>query len=160
VQAPVPGEDMPAGSRTMAVGRPLQARLIALETRVGLFTEEESFASDSRFNHPVIVATPHPLPPGMAQVFAVELAELARLGRPADVCHAEALGPYRVCCTAYFHYDGLKALVYVEREGRFIAAWKDEEVLQPDSPRHFVAGALDDEIEDFLRQGEQLGEPR
>jgi hypothetical protein len=136
--------------RQLAVGRPLQARLIALEKRVGLFSEEQSFAADSRFNHPVIPPADGDAPEGMARVFAEDLAALQRLGKSAERCHQVALGPYRVHCLSYFHYDGFRALVYVERDGAFIAAWQDREVLHPDSPRTFLAGVGDAEIEAFL----------
>jgi hypothetical protein len=147
-----PGAKAAVEPRTVAVGRPLQARLIALEKRIGLFSEEQSFAADSRFNHPVILAAGAALPAGLARHYAEELATLRRLGRPADACHAAELGPYRVHALSYFHYDGFRALLYVERKGAFVAAWQEREVDQPDSPRTFTAGATDADIEAFLKE--------
>ncbi len=144
------GED-PA-PRWLAVGRPLQARLIALEKQIGLFSEEQSFAADSRFRHPVLLPTETPLPEAMARVFAADVASLRRRGKAADAVYRAALGPYGVHCLAYFDYDGFRALLYVEREGAFIGAWREEEVLHPDSPRAFLAGVTDPEIEAFLLQ--------
>ncbi len=102
------------------VGRPLQARLISLENRIGLFSED--------------------------------LAALARLRKPPTTCHCTEVDSYRVYCLSYFHYDGFKALMYVEREGRFVAAWKEEEVLRPDSPHTLLAGVDERQIETFLQQ--------
>lgn len=144
------GSGLPPDARELAVGRPLQARLIALEKQVGLFSEEQSFAADSRFNHPVIVERETPLPAPMRKLFADDLAGLARLGGGTDQGHAAGLGPYRVHCVSYFHYDGFRALVYVERDGTFVAAWREQEVLQPDSPRTLWAGVNDGDMEAFL----------
>ena len=140
----------PPEPRRMPVGRPLQAALVALEQRLGLFTEQRPFGADDRFAHPAIVPDADPVPPGMAQVFAAELGALERLGKSAERCHAVKLGPYRVCCRSHFHYDGFKALVYVERDSALVAAWMDEEVLRPDSPRVLLAGTDDAGIEAFL----------
>lgn len=134
------------------VGRPLQARLISLEKRIGLFSEEQSFAADSRFNHPVILPAAEPIPGTMAVIFSEDLAALARLREPPATCHCTDVGSYRVYCLSYFHYDGFKALMYVEREGRFVAAWKEEEVLRPDSPHTLLAGVDERQIETFLQQ--------
>jgi hypothetical protein len=144
------GAEPQAAARRLAVGRPLQARLIALEKQVGLFSEEQSLVADSRFHHPVIVPGDAPVPEGMQRLFGEDLAALQRLGHAGGRCHAAELGPYRVCCVSYFHYDGFRALLYVEQEGRFVAAWKEEEVLQPDSPRLLLAGVDDAQIEAFL----------
>ena len=47
--------NMPVGTMPAhEVGQPLRARLIALERRIGLFSLEDIFAPDSRFNHPVM----------------------------------------------------------------------------------------------------------
>ncbi|HKJ00019.1 MAG TPA: hypothetical protein VKB51_16195 [bacterium] len=142
--------DDTALERRLAVGRPLQARLIALEKQIGLFSEEQSFAADSRFNHPAILPAETPLPKRMVGLFAADLEGVRRLSKPADACHATDVGPYRVYCLSYFHYDGFRALLYVERDGAFVAAWAEEEVLQPDSPRTLLAGVGDVEIQAFL----------
>jgi hypothetical protein len=144
------GADPQAAARRLAVGRPLQARLIALEKQIGLFSEEQSLVVDNRFHHPVIVPAGAPVPEGMQRLFGAELAALERLGHAAGRCHAVGLGPYRVHCVSCFHYDGFRALVYVEQDGSFVVAWKDEEVLQPDSPRVLLAGVDDAQIEAFL----------
>lgn len=159
--------------RTLPVGRPLQARLIALEKRLGVFSEEQSFAADSRFNHPVLLPAERPatgagaaggeaasegragVPEGMARIFAAELASLERLGKDPGICHAARVGPYTVYCRSYFHYDGFRALLYVERDGALVAAWPDEEVLHPDSPRRLVSSVPDAEIEAFLQEAER-----
>jgi len=138
--------------RWLAVGRPLQARLIALEKQIGLFSEEQSFAADSRFRHPVLLPAETPLPEGMARVFEPDVASLRRRGKPADTVYRAELGPYRVHCLAYFDYDGFRALLYVEQDGTFIGAWREEEVLHPNSPHTFLAGVADGEIERFLAQ--------
>lgn len=140
----------PPDSRELGVGRPLQARLIALEKQIGLFSEEQSFAADSRFNHPVIVPREVPLPAAMQRLFAEDLEGLGRLGGDTERGHAADLGPYRVHCLSYFHYDGFRALVYVEREGAFVAAWKEQEVLQPDSPRTLWSGVSNRDMDAFL----------
>lgn len=145
--APAERESAP---RELAVGRPLQARLIALELQLGLFSAEPRFGSGSRFHHPVVVPTEAPVPEGMAKVFATDFAALRRLGRATDACHSLALGPYRASCVSYFHYDGFRALVYVERDGKLVAAWREEEVLQPHSPRTLLAGVDDAGLEAFL----------
>ena len=145
-----PAKESPPAPRRLTVGRPLQARLIALEKRIGLFSEEQSFAADSRFRHPVLLPAETPLPDGMARVFGDDLASLRRRGKAADAVHRTAFGPYAVHCLAYFDYDGFRALLYVEREGTFIGAWREEEALHPNSPRDFLAGVADPELEAFL----------
>ena len=160
--------------RTLPVGRPLQARLIALEKRLGVFSEEQSFAADSRFNHPVLLPAERPaagagaaggeaasegragVPEGMARIFAAELASLERLGKDPGICHATRVGPYTVYCRSYFHYDGFRALLYLEREGRFLAAWMEQEVHQPDSPRTLLSAVDGARIEALL--GEVLAD--
>lgn len=144
------GDAGAAARRELTVGRPLQARLIALEMQIGVFSAEPGFGAGSRFNHPVILAEGAPVPKPMAEYFTRELAELKRLGKAVDACHAVQVGPYRVCCRSYFHYDGFKALLYVEHEGTLVAAWKEEEVLQPHSPRTLTVGGEDAQLEQFL----------
>lgn len=138
--------------RRYPVGRPIQARLVTLEKHLGLFSEENRLSADSRFNHPVIVRGEAPVPAGMREAFTHELGALERLGQSAKTCHSVEVAGHQVCCLSYFHYDGFKALVYVSQGDRFVAAWKDEEVLQPDSPRELVAGVPEAELEDFLAQ--------
>ncbi|NIP73611.1 MAG: hypothetical protein GWO16_11545 [Gammaproteobacteria bacterium] len=141
-----------AGWTHHVVGRPLQARLIALEKHVGVFSEEQRFQADSRFNHPVILPAEAAMPDSMAKVFAEELAGLRRLGRDTKTCHHTTVGGYEVYGLTYFHYDGFKALLCVEHKSAFIAAWKEDEVLQPDSPRELIAGVDDGKLEAFLAQ--------
>lgn len=145
------GASTPA-RRRYPVGRPIQARLVTLEKHLGLFSEDHRLSADSRFNHPVIVRGEAPVPGPMREVFAQELGVLERLGQSAKTCRSTEVAGHRVCCLSYFHYDGFKALVYVSQGETFVAAWKDEEVLQPDSPRELIAGVPEAELEDFLAQ--------
>jgi hypothetical protein len=148
----------PRSSRhaVLPVGRPLQALLIGVEKKIGLFSAEGSFAADSRFNHPVILPGTEPAPAEMRALFAGELEALARLGRDPGTCHTREFPPFRVCCRSYFHYDGFRALLYLEREGRFLAAWMEQEVHQPDSPRTLLSAVDGARIEALL--GEVLAD--
>jgi len=144
------GSEKTSGSETHRVGRPLQARLIAVEKKIGLFSQEQAFDADSRFNHPVILPAEARIPPGMIEVFAEELAEVQRLGNASGTCHRIDFRPYRVFCLSHFNYDGFRALLYVERNGALVAAWKEEEVAQPDSPRTLISGQSFAQVDAFL----------
>ena len=136
------------------VGQPLRSRLIAIERAIGLFSQQDSFAADSRFNHPVMLEPNSSMPQPMADLFSDDLAALDRLGRKTDICHRFDLKGCRIFCYPYFNYDGFQALVGLEKQGDFIAGWKEEEALQPDTPRVFhsrksareIASLLDDAL--------------
>lgn len=128
---PAPSAPPPA----QTVGRPLRARMVALEMRVGLFSREDFTGEESRFRFATMLPPNAPMPEAMGNLFSAELDALGRLGRKTDLCAAFEFGPYRIACYPYFHFDGFQALVCLERGGAFIAGWKEEEVLQPESPR-------------------------
>lgn len=132
------------------VGRPLRARMIALERRIGVFSREDFTGPESRFRFAVMLPPNAPMPEAMANLFSIDLDALARLGRKTDVCAAFEIGPYRVTCYPYFHFDGFQALVCLERDGAFIAGWKEEEVLQPESPRMVFSPNSGEEIAAML----------
>lgn len=117
------------------VGRPLRTRMIALERRIGLFSQEDFTGPGTRFRFAVMLPPNAPMPGAMAGLFPLDLDALGRMGRKTDVCAAFEIGPYRVTCYPFFHFDGFQALVCLERDGAFIAGWKEEEVLQPETPR-------------------------
>jgi hypothetical protein len=68
-------------------------------------------------------------------LFPQELAELTRLGKSGERCHAAQAVGCRVLCLPFFNFDGFNALLALEQEGRVVAAWQDSEAFQEASPR-------------------------
>ena len=143
-----PPESPPA----QLVGRPLRSRMIALERRIGLFSREDFTGPESRFQFAVMLPPNAPMSEAMASLFPIDLDTQARLGRKTGVCAAFEIGPYRVTCYPFFHFDGFQALVCLERDGAFIAGWKEEEVLHPESPRMVFSPNSGEEIAAMLDQ--------
>lgn len=142
----------PGGHSVQAVSRALQAKLIEIAGKIGLFSQQGPFDSDSRFAHPVVLPQTTPIPAGMAEIFRKELAALQRLGKSVECSHRVEFPPYRVHCISYFHYDGFQALMYVEKKDSLVAAWKEEEVEQLNSPRELISADDPRHLEDFLRR--------
>ena len=140
----------PAPPPAQLVGGPLRARMIALEKRIGLFSREDFTGPESRFRFAMMLPPNAPMSEAMASLFASDLAIQERLGRKTDVCAAFDIGPYRVTCYPFFHFDGFQAMICLERDGALIAGWKEEEVLQPESPRMVFSPNNGEEIAAML----------
>lgn len=143
-------QEPPDALLSQIVGGPLRARMVALERRIGLFSREDFTGTESRFRFAEMLPPNGPMPEAMAGLFANDLDFQARLGRKIDVCAAFTIGPYRVACYPFFHFEGFQALVCVERDGVFLAGWKEEEVLQPETPRVVFAPHSGEEIAAML----------
>lgn len=132
------------------VGTRVRSRLVALERKLGLFANQTGYAAESRFRVASILPRKARLPQEMRRVFAEELESLERIGLGTERCQHSEFAPYDVYAISYFHYEGFQALVYVEREGEFLAAWKEVEVELTDSPRAILAREDSAPVEAFL----------
>lgn len=117
------------------IGRPLRARMIEVERRIGLFSQEDLTGVESRFQFAVMLLPTGPMPVEMGRLFSSEMAAQARLGRAVGECATFGLEAIRVHCFSCFQYDGFQALLGLENQGELIAVWKEEESLYPDTPR-------------------------
>ena len=59
---------------------------------------------------------------------------LDRIGKPIDRCHMLELPPFKLYCLPYYFFDGFNALLYLEHEGDYGAAWKEQESDDERSP--------------------------
>jgi hypothetical protein len=140
------------------VGATLRSLLQQVEIRLGLLPRPDSFERGDRFQGAALLPANRATPAELRGVFPEELAELQRLGKPVERCHAATLGSCRFYCLPYFFFDGFNALVALERDGRLVAAWKDNEAFQAISPQTLYARVDFSTLDDLLLDA--LGRPR
>lgn len=140
------------------VGSALRSLLQHVEVRVGLLPRADSFDRGNRFQGAVVLPANRALPAELRGVFPEELAELQRLGKSVERCHATTLGPGRIYCLPYYFFDGFNALLALEREGTLVAAWKDSEAFQAISPQSLFARVDFPTLEELLLDA--LARPR
>ena len=121
--------------QTHVVGSALRTLLQHVEARIGLYPRPDAFGKDNRFQGAVLLPTNIATPVEFGNLFPEELAELQRLGKTIDRCHAGEMEGSRVFCLPYFSFDGFNALLALEHEGRVAAAWKDSAAFQGFSPQ-------------------------
>jgi hypothetical protein len=117
----------------------LRFLLHELETKLGLFPPNTGFDGYGRFHAPVLLPPNEAVPPGMRELFAADLAALDRIGKSSERCYAQAIPPLKVYCLPYYYFDGFNAVLYAERDGKFFAAWKEQEMHADRSPADIVA---------------------
>jgi hypothetical protein len=140
-----------------AVGAALRSLLQHVEVRMGLLPRADSFEVGNRFQGAALLPANRATPAELRGVFPEELAELQRLGKPVERCHAVQLGPCRIYCLPYFFFDGFNTLLALERDGTLVAAWKDCEALQAISPQSLYARVDFATLEELLLDA--LGRP-
>jgi hypothetical protein len=143
--------------QTHTVGAALRALLQQVEIRIGLLPRADTFDRGNRFQGAVLLPANRAAPAELRAVFPEELAELQRLGKSVERCHATKLGACRVYCLPYYFFDGFNALLALERNGKPIAAWKDSEAFQAVSPQALAARVDYTTLEGFLLDA--LGRP-
>lgn len=123
----------PPWTRVVAEG-PLRLHMLEFQADIGLLPGKSAEPKRKRAKARSIFDEKTATPKGLLDCFPEEVAAARRLGRPVNKCHALDLGAYRVYCLMYYTYDGLCAMLYVEQEGEFLAAWCEREmetVLKP-----------------------------
>ncbi len=141
---------------THAVTDPLRFLLHQIEMRLGLFPPGTGFDGHGRFHAPALPEVNSELPPAMASVFEEELACLGRLGKKPNDCHVSSLPPLKLFCVAYYYFDGFNALLFAEKNGKFFAAWKEQEMHAERSPETILAPGPFDEFEAVFGQALSL----
>lgn len=91
-------------------------------------------------------------PQGLLDCFPEEVAAAKRLGRPVNKCYTLSLGDDRVYCLMYYTYDGLAAMLYVERGGVFLAAWCEREMETALRPHTLWINGTESDLLAFLRR--------
>ena len=133
----------------LQLGGILRLRILELEEEIGLQPYPPGDAARNGRSHN-IYGHKVPTPEGMQELFASEVATMRRLGKPATQGYSVEFPPYRICCLPYYYYDGFHALLYVEKEGIFVAGWSEWETdRQPIThPVHVQGGEA--ALSDFL----------
>ena len=129
----------------------LRVLLHRLETRLGLFPADGGIDGHGRFHAPELLPANEAIPEGMRKIFSEELASLARIGKEAERCHAAPLKPVNLYCLPYYYYDGFNALLYAEREGKFIVAWKEQEMDGEGSPKAIRSAVSHGELQQVIQ---------
>lgn len=130
----------------------LRALLHRLETRLGLFPADSGFGGHGRFHAPVLLPANEAIPEGMRGIFSEELAALERIGKTDGRCHGAPLKPLKLYCMPYYYYDGFNALLYAERDGKFIAAWREQEMDGEVSPTAIRTGVSHEDLQQVIQQ--------
>jgi hypothetical protein len=131
----------------MAQG-PLRLRMLEFRVDIGLMPGR---AGESRGQGRSIYDEKAATPKGLLACFPEEVNAMRRLARPVNRCFALALPPYQVFCLPYYYYDGLCALLFVEWNGEFIAAWCEREMVNALAPHPVLVNGTEAELQAFLR---------
>jgi hypothetical protein len=126
-------------SRRHQLSAPLREALHRLSGKLGLFPESDGLEEGGRFRAPVLLPANGQVAPVMGKLFKRELATLRRIGKREDRCHVAKLGDCKVYILPYYYFDGFNALLYLEHEGKFAAAWKEQESDEEQSPSEVLA---------------------
>ena len=122
---------------------PLRESLHRLANKLGLFPESDGLEEGGRFRAPVLLPANGVVPQAMRQIFVEEFAVLSRIEKPIDRCHMLELPRFKLYCLPYYYYDGFNALLYLEHEGAYGAAWKEQESDDALSPLQvLIPGSL------------------
>ena len=138
------------GKRLIAEG-PLRLRMLEFHAEIGVFRGESPEPRKGRSKRRGIYEEQAPTPEGLSDCFPGEMNALRGLGKSADRAYAIDLDPYRVFCLPFYYYDGLYALLYVERKGAFLAAWCEREVDNPLAPHEVIVDGNAEDFQAFLR---------
>ena len=130
----------------------MRVQLADLGVRLGLFRPQTSYDPDSRFRVAQIPPGNETIPAGMKKIFGTDLEEQTRAGHPLSRCLRKDLAGCSAFALAYYHYDGYRALVYVEKDGNLLAAWRETEVDLEQSPRELISGPDPAPVERFLNE--------
>ena len=140
-----------APGKRLIVEGPLRLRMLELHAEIGLFPGESPEPRKGRNKRRGIYDEQGPTPEGLSDCFPGELAALRGLGKPADRAYAIELDPYRIFCLPFYYYDGLYALLYVEEQGAFLAAWCEQEMENPLAPHDVIVNGSEEDFQAFLR---------
>ena len=127
----------------------LRLRLLEFVATIGLMPHRSEEESSQTGLHGIF-QTEGKTPAGMMRVFPEEIGAMGRLGKSTARCFRMDFPPYRVYCLPYFYYDGFHALLYVEENENFLAAWRarDSDLAPPVLP--VLVGSSKDDLQVFL----------
>lgn len=140
----------PEGIVARPVGAGLRAQLRQVEARLGLLDAATVLEAGNCFRGAALLPANAPLPPVLRRLFPEALGELERLGKSVERCHARDVAGYRLFALPYYFYDGFNALLAVERDGGFVAAWRDSEAHQSYLPAPVHVAPGEGMLEGFL----------
>lgn len=141
-----------ARAREYEVTAALRQTLHEVEEKIGLFAPGEGFGAGGRFRAPRLLGGEEPIPAAMGKFFREPLAALGRVGKSSVSCHAVRLGPFTVYCLPYYFFDGFNALVFVEKEGQMMAAWREQELHPAGTPRTLTTRTPYADLREFFGQ--------
>jgi hypothetical protein len=144
--APAP----PAWSRIVAEG-PLRLHMLEFQVDIGLAPGRAAEPRRKRAKARSIYDERAATPKGLLECFPEETAAMRRMGKAVNRCQVLALPPYRVFCLPYYYYDGLCSMLYVEREGEFLAAWCEREMENALKPHPVLVNGSEADFQTFLR---------
>jgi hypothetical protein len=91
-------------------------------------------------------------PKGLLDSFAEEVAAMRRFGKAVNRCNTISLPPYRAYCLSHYGYDGLCAMLFVERENNgFMAAWSERETDNRLATHPVLVHGSETDLRTFLR---------
>lgn len=139
-------------SRRHRLSAPLREALHRLSGILGLFPEGDGLEEGGRFRAPVLLHANGQVAPMMGKIFKQELATLRRIGKQEDRCHVAKLGACKMYILPYYYFDGFNALLYLEYEGKFAAAWKEQESDGDQSPMEVLAPGTIVQFQQMLQE--------
>lgn len=152
------GEERRGGARSggrrsgkrVEIGGALLLRLLEFEAEIRLLPAGQERQPKRGRGTRSIYDGKSPTPEGMSRRFPEDLAAMRRMGRPTNRCYTLDFGPYRLHCLPFYYYDGFHAMMYVEKDGQFVAAWSEWEVERPPHPHHVTVARSEDDLGAFL----------
>jgi hypothetical protein len=130
----------------------LRLHMLEFEVEIGLTFKGSPEARHRKERARTIQGESDTTPVGLLENFADEVAAMRRFGKAVNRCHAMGIPPFRLYCLSHYSYDGLCAMLYVERDdGGFRAAWCEREMENRLAPHPVLIQGGESNFDAFLR---------